>query len=133
MTFTVQSMLGNQALVSGTDSLGNTGKTVVDTSQWDELIARDNYSAAVEDFESAVAEFFAPLTEAAEAAAEASVPQSDPMEYVVLKEGVDHVAGQPDEVVALTRDSIILRLISEEQTDRLIWVDGFTLGILAVV
>ena len=42
------------------------------------------------------------------------------------------VEAQPAEIIQLTRDSIILRLIEEGETDRLVWVDESTLGILAV-
>lgn len=133
MTFQVQNMLGDQALVSGTDKLGNEGKTIVSTSQWDELKARSNFSAATEDFDAAVKEFFAPLTEAAEKAelALAGKPQ-DSAEYVVLKEATEGVEPEPAEIVALSKDSIILRLIEEGNTDRLMWVDATTLGVLAL-
>lgn len=133
MSFVVQNMLGDQALVSGTDHRGFDGKTIVSTTQWDELKARTNFSSAVEDFDAAVEEFFKPLTEAAEKAAKASAgkPQ-DSSEYVVLKEGTEGVKSEPAQIVALTKDSIILRLIEEGNTDRLVWVDGSTLGVLAV-
>lgn len=132
MTFHVQNMIGDQALVSGTDKLGNKGKTIVITHQWDELKARTNFSSAVEDFDAAVQAFFKPLTEAAEKAEQAMQrKQQDPTEYVVLTEGTEGVEAQPAEIIQLTRDSIILRLIEEGNTDRLVWVDESTLGILA--
>jgi hypothetical protein len=130
MSFTVQSMLGDQALVSGTDAFGKTGKTVVSTQQWDELKAKQNFSAAVEDFDAAVAEFFRPLTDAAEAVTDTQ-PTYDPAEYIVLTEEVEGVEAKEQEIVELTRDSIILRLIEEGTTDRLIWIDESTLGVLA--
>ena len=133
MSFIVQNMLGAQALVSGTDHLGNEGKTIVSTTQWDELKARTGFSVATEDFDAAVLEFFAPLTEAAKKlGASVERKKQDPTEYVVIKNGVEAVAGEPNEVVGLTRDSIILRLIEEGNTDRLVWVDESTLGVLAV-
>lgn len=132
MTFHVQNMIGGQALVSGTDYRGNEGKTVVNTIQWDELNARANFSKATEDFDAAVEQFFAPLTEAAEKAElTLNSQQQDPTEYVVLTEGTEGVEAQRAEIVQLTRDSIILRLIEEGETDRLVWVDESTLGILA--
>lgn len=132
MTFHVQNMIGGQALVSGTDKLGNEGKTVVSTTQWDELNARSNFSKATEDFNAAVEEFFAPLTEAAKKAErELNRQKQDPAEYVVLTEGTEGAEAKPAEIIQLTRDSIILRLIEEGDTDRLMWVDESTLGILA--
>lgn len=132
MTFHVQNMIGGQALVSGTDKLGNEGKTVVSTTQWDELNARSNFSKATEDFNAAVEEFFAPLTEAAKKAErELDRQKQDPAEYVVLTEGTEGAEAKPAEIIQLTRDSIILRLIEEGDTDRLMWVDESTLGILA--
>jgi hypothetical protein len=130
--FTIQTMLGGTALVSGTDKLGNEGKTIVSTTQWDELTGRDNFSQAEADFDAAVEEFFKPLTKAAKKAKKALArPSQDPAEYIVLKEEVKGQAHQPAEIVPLSRDSIILRLIEEGQTDRLVWVDESTLGVLA--
>lgn len=132
MTFTVQNMLGDQALVSGTDLRGNEGKTIVSTLQWDELRARKDFSSATEDFDRAVEEFFKPITEAAEKL-EATVAGKAPdsAAYVVLSEAVEGVSGQPAQVVQLTTDSIILRLIEEGNTDRLVWVTDSELGVLA--
>jgi hypothetical protein len=133
MSFTVQTMLGGTALVSGTDKLGNTGKCQVFTTQWDELNGRDNFSKATADFDAEVEKFFKPLEKAAKKLAKATArPSQDPAEYVVLKEEVKGQAHQPAQIVPLTRDSIILRLIEEGQTDRLVWVTESELGILAV-
>lgn len=133
MTFIVQIMLGATALVSGTDHLGNDGKTIVSTTQWDELKARKGFSAATEDFDAAVTAFFAPLAEASEkVAAELAPKPQDSAEYVVLKDSVEGVNPEPAEIISLSKDSIILRLIEENSTDRLIWVDESTLGVLAV-
>ena len=130
--FTVQTMLGGQALVSGTDKLGNTGQTVVSTVQWAELQGRDNFSKAQADFDAAVEKFFAPLDKAAKKIKkQLERPSQDPAEYIVLKEAVVGVESAPAEIVPLTQDSIVLRLIEEGNTDRLIWVDESTLGVLA--
>jgi hypothetical protein len=130
--FTVQTMLGGQALVSGTDKLGNEGKQIVSTIQWDELTGRDNFSKAQADFDAAVEKFFKPLDKAAKKIKkQLERPSQDPAEYIVLKEAVVGVQSSPAEIVPLSRDSIILRLIEEGDTDRLIWVDESTLGILA--
>jgi len=133
MTFTVQTMLGNEALVTGTDIHGKEGRTTVDTRQWNEINARSEFSKAEEDFNAAVEAFFKPITKAAKKAQKkmAAAEAQDPVSYVVLSEGVEPVEGEPAQIVELTRDSIILRLIDEGQTDRLMWVDENTLAILA--
>lgn len=132
MGFTVQTMLGNQALVSGTDSLGQSGKTVVSTEQWDDLKAQKNFSSAEADFDKAVEEFFKPLVEAADAMTKALSKPKDPAEYIVLTEATEGVEAEPAQIVSLTTDSIILRLIEEGNTDRLVWLSGDHLGVLAV-
>jgi hypothetical protein len=132
MSFTVQTMLGGTALVSGTDKLGNAGKCLVSTTQWDELTGRDNFSKAQADFDAEVEKFFAPLEKAAKKAKKAlERPAQDPAEYIVLTEAKKGRVATPAEVVSLTKDSIILRLIEEGTTDRLVWVDATTLGVLA--
>lgn len=133
MSFVVQQMLGDKALVSGTDHRGAEGKTIVSTTQWDELKARQNFSAAAEDFDAAVEAFFKPLTKAAKKVQKqlAQSREQDPAEYVVLREGTEGVQAEAPQIVGLTHDSIVLRLIEEGQTDRLVWVDESTLGILA--
>jgi hypothetical protein len=132
MTFIVQNMLGDEALVTGTDKLGNTGKMRVSTTQWDELKARENFSSAQADFDAEVEKFFKPLTKAAKKAEKAlNAKAPDAVSYIVLTEAVKEVSGQPAQVIALTKDSIILRLIEEGNTDRLVWVDEFNLGVLA--
>ena len=132
MSFIVQNMLGAQALVSGADHLGHEGKTIVSTTQWDELKARKGFSSATEDFDAAVLEFFAPLTQAAEKAKSALAPKpQDSAEYIVLKEETEGIHPEAAVIVSLSKDSIILRLIEEGTTDRLVWVDDTTLGVLA--
>ena len=130
--FTVQTMLGGTALVAGTDITGKSGQTIVSTVQWNELTGRDNFSKAQADFDREVEKFFAPLEKAAKKAKKAlERPSQDPSEYIVLKEAVKGRESQPAEVVALSKDSIILRLIEEGNTDRLVWIDESTLGVLA--
>jgi hypothetical protein len=133
MSFTVQNMLGNQALVTGVDTLGNEGKTVVDTTEWDKLKATMGFDASTEAFDAKVKDFFAPLIEASEEfeAAQKQQAAPDPLSFVVMNEGVEAVSGQPTELIELTRDSIILRAIEEGATDRLVWVDSSTLGVLS--
>jgi hypothetical protein len=133
MTFQVQYMVGDEALVTGTDVAGNSGRTTVSTTQWNELQARAGFTKATEDFDKAVEEFFKPLTKAAKKAQKkmAASQEQDPISYVVIDEGIEGVEAKPRQLVHLSRDSIILRLIEEGDTDRLVWVDDSTLAILA--
>jgi tRNA A37 threonylcarbamoyladenosine synthetase subunit TsaC/SUA5/YrdC len=130
MSFTVQQMLGSKALVSGTDVRGQAGSTVIDTTQWDELIARKEFNASVEAFDTAVEEFFKPLTDAADALKDRE-PKLDSAEFIVLDDPTEGVEAKPGTIVELTTDSIILRLIDAGQTDRIVWVSDTELGILA--
>lgn len=124
MTFNTINLTGNRVLVRGTDLTGATGEATLDASQWNELNARDDVSRAQQAFDDAVHEFFAPLTKAAEQAKRSLEVPEDSVSYVVLDEGSEGQARRPKQVVKLTRDSIVLRLIEEGNTDRLIWVNG---------
>lgn len=126
MSFSTTRLVNHRVLVTGTDTFDVSGKVVLDSSQWDEIKANTQYSEALDAFDAAVEEFFAPLVEAAEAAEKAApvaVPV-DPMSYVVLNEEVEGVQAQPAQLIHLHADSIVLRLIESGDTDRLVWVDG---------
>lgn len=124
MTFTSSRLVGNRVMVQGTDVLGTHGQTILDSTQWDEVNANQAFDTATEAFEAAVEEFFAPLTEAAEKANQALVKPDDPASYVVLREATTGVRPDAGEVIKLTRDSIVLRLIEQGDTARLVWVNG---------
>ena len=62
--------------------------------------------------------------------AQAGNPQ-DAAEYVVISEGVEGVKAEAKQIVQLSKDSMILRFIEDGNTDRLVWIDESTLGILA--
>lgn len=120
--FTTRNLTGERVLVKGTDIDGTTNKTVLDGSQWAALNARDDISQAEEQFAAAVEKFFKPLTDAAEAAAKAVETPGDSIGYVVVEEGSEGVPATPRQIVELTHDSIVLRLIEQGDTDRLLWV-----------
>lgn len=130
MSFQTQSLMNDRVLVHGTDVFGTTNKTIVDAGQWNELTARSDLDRAQQVFDDAVNEMFAPLLEAAEKANKIMERTTDSVSYVVLDEGSEGEAARPRTVVPLTNDSIILRLIEEGNTDRLMWV-GDNLEILA--
>lgn len=117
MTFTTTNLVNDQVLVAD-------GKKseVLDGSQWAALKARQAHGQAHETFDAAVEAFFAPITEAAEALEATSFTEVDPITVVVLDEGEVGTPSRHAVVEQLTRDSIILRLIEEGETKRLVWV-----------
>lgn len=121
--FTTLELVNDQTLVIGEDIKGVTGQQVVDSSQWAEIKAHAQLDQANEEFNQAVEEFFAPLNAAADKAQAATSRPQDPSSYIVLHEGVEGAQEQPAHVVALSKGSVILRLIEEGQHNRLIWVN----------
>lgn len=128
--FTTTRLVNNRVMVAGEDARGNKGQMTVDSTEWDEVCADQAFSRATADFDAAVESFFAPLTEAAEKVASTYAKPVDPAGYVVLAEGVEGQPAQPEQLVKLSTDSIILRLIDEDQTDRLVWVSEDQLDVL---
>lgn len=122
--FTTTVLTGQRVLVEGTDVRGNEGSTVVSSAEWDDVNAHVEYDQAVESFDDAVKEFFAPVLTAAEALeGKLGKTPDDPSSYVVVHEKVEATPGHPGQIVRLSRDSVVLRLIAEGQTDRLVWVN----------
>ena len=132
MSFTTTALVGNRVLVTGTDFLGTEGKAVLDSSQWVAVNARKQHNVASKEFDTAVEEFFAPLTQAADKAHAATQgPVEDPITYVVIDDAVEGVQGKPAHVEKLTRDSVILRILeTDADCTRLAWV-GDQLEVLA--
>ena len=132
MTFTTQRLVGSRVLVGGSDVFGNTGQVILDSTQWDDINADKAYDQATEAFDSAVEAFFAPLTEAAEKlGATAKGRPVDPATYVVLREAVEGQAAQPEQLIKLSHDSVVLRLVEQNAgTSRLIWVGDDHLEVL---
>ena len=131
--FTTLNLSGERVLIKGTDSQGTDGQTVVFATEWNEVKRRTQHSEAHEDFDRAVEEFFAPLTQAAEALDLAFNQQSrDPISFVVLDEGEAASPGRTEVVIKLSHDSVVLRLLESGDTDRLVWV-GDTLEVLEVL
>jgi len=123
--FNVTTLSGHRALVRGTDNHGTNDETILDTAQWDEIKAHFAGDSAMEDFDSAVEDFFAPLMEAKEAyEAAVKAAESDPLAELVVHEPVEPTAGHAGLSYTLTKDSQVLRLIDEGKYDRLLWVKG---------
>lgn len=115
---------GGRVLVRGTDVLGNQGQQVLHSSEWSYLQSHAKAHEAQDDFDRATKEFFAPLTAAAEQLQEALTPKQDDLFCYTLHDAVEGREGREAEVVLLSQDSAILRLLSTSaQPDRLIWVN----------
>lgn len=129
-TFNTQALAGQRVLVTGdTDEQ----RTILDATEWNEVKHLLAHTVADDVFNAAVEEFFAPLVEVAEAAAQglqATLPKPDEAFTIVLDEGAAGTEAVEPVVINLGRDAAILRMIEEGQTDRLIWV-GDTIEILA--
>jgi hypothetical protein len=110
--------------VKGTDIDGVHGETVLDASQWLELKARKDVQSAGAEFDAAVEAFYAPLIAAAEKVGKSLDKPTDSLAHVVLDEGAEATPGRAPIVVNLSKDSMVLRLLEDGNTDRLIWVDG---------
>jgi hypothetical protein len=121
--FTITRLVGDRAVVAGTDTFGSEGKCIVSTTQWDEVNANTAYKQAEADFTSAVEEFFAPITAAHEAMHRKVERPEDSASYIVLDEGTEGTPAKPRHLIKLSRDSVILRLVEQGDTSRLVWVD----------
>lgn len=130
MSFTTTKLVDERVLVRGTDVFGTDGKTVLDSSQWSEVNSRKEFSQATDEFDAAVQAFFAPLTKAAEKVNKKMEKQPDAVSYVVLSEEQVGVEAKPGQLIKLTKDSIILRILESGDTDRLAWV-GDDLEVMA--
>lgn len=116
---------GNRVLVSGTDSLGVEGQTVVDSTEWDDVKGHEAFHLAEADFAATFEEFFAPIMAAAEAMGKAvEKPERDAINYIVYKDEVEGVAPEPARIQKLSHDSVILRVIEAGDFGRLVWVKG---------
>ena len=76
---------------------------------------------AEKDYDQKVRDFFAPLTDAADALEDAARPTIDPAFIYIVEEGEESVEGKPATIIELDEDTVILRLIEQGKVDRLQW------------
>ena len=126
-TFTYTNLAGDRALVTD----GGKRSTVLDVTDWNEALRRSALADATEEFNAEVEEFYSVLTAAAEKVNAVQTKAIDPNQFVVIDEGVEGEAHVCAEVIDLSYDSQIARLISEGNTDRLVWVGNDQIEILA--
>lgn len=123
-TFNTTELTQNRVLVEGTDRFGVNDRKVLDATEYNELFAADQHSAAHEAFDAAVREFYAPLTAAVEEFEAAHTAEDDDLFEITVQEEVAPTLGQPEIRRRLGRDTVILRLIEQGEEDRLIWIKG---------
>ena len=124
MSFTTINLANDQVLVEGTDIRGNSGSVVLDGTEWNAMQERNRINGAFEKFDESVEAFFAPLVEAAKQVDAARKVTIDPLLYVVEQEEVQPQEGKAERLVRLGADTVVLRAIALDKTDRLIWVNG---------
>ena len=79
-------------------------------------------ASALVEIDNEIDEFFKPLNDAAAKIRKLDQPAGDPDRTVVLVPEVEHVNGAREQVLILSEDSTILRLIFEGRLDKLAWV-----------
>ena len=123
-SFKTTRLANHRVLVDGTDAFGFSGRTVLDSTQWDGIKAELTKSTVEDQFNAAVEEFYAPLLEKIDAiVADAQKSVVDDAYVLTVGETVDAVEAVEPTVYRLSQDSAILRLIEEGRSDRLVWVN----------
>lgn len=129
-SFVITALAGDRTLVTGYDATGVLHNTILFSEEFNALAARDEESKAVNEFDATVAEFFSPLTDAADRAFAASTPVIDSAFFIVeQEEELGHTAKR-EVLHRLHRDTVVLRFIASGDTSRLLWL-GDTIEILA--
>lgn len=129
-TFHTTALAGNRVLISGKDVAGDNRQVIVDSSEYDSFKLRDHQLDAGKEYDAAVAAFFAPLTDAAEKVQAARTITADPAFFTVIQEAQTAVHAQREVVHTFAKDTVVLRLIEQGNTERLIWV-GDDIEVLA--
>ena len=123
--FNLTRLANSRALVQGTDP----GESqILSTEEWDAVDQHLLQHVAADAFDAAATEFFKPLTDAVvdklnQLQAE-SLPASNPLETLVLREATEAVESDEGEIIFLGHDAQVLRAIATDQTELLIWVNG---------
>lgn len=129
-TFNTTELANDRVLVTGEDAQGYPSKKILDAKEFNALKLRDAQAGAVEEFDASVEAFFAPLTEAAERVQAAQKITLDPAFFITIQEGEAGTAAKQEILHQLGQDTVVLRLIEQGNTARLIWV-GDDIEILA--
>lgn len=128
MSFTVTYLAGDRALVQE-----DTHQIILDAEEYLAMKLRQEKTGLIAQYDQSVADFFKPLTDMADKikSVEEQENRIDPDFHFVLAEGTEGEEPVRREVYRLEKDTVILRLIEEGRTERLIWI-GDQLEILAL-
>ena len=128
MSFTVTYLAGDRALVQE-----DTHQIILDAEEYLAMKLRQEKTGLIAQYDQSVADFFKPLTDMADKikSVEEQENRIDPDFHFVLAEGTENEEPVRREVYRLGKDTVILRLIEEGRTERLIWI-GDQLEILAL-
>ena len=122
--FNLTRLANSRALVQGTDP----GESqILSTEEWDAVDQHLMQHVAAKTFDKAATDFFKPLTDAVDKLNQLqaeSLPASNPLETLVLREATEAVEGDEGETIFLGHDAQVLRAIATDQTELLIWVNG---------
>ena len=120
--FKTTKLAGHRVLVQGSEK---DQTCILDSSEWDEVLATLTATVAAEAYDSAIERFFAPITRAADkldAALAKAMGPVDSRSQIVINPGVEAVEAVESEIIELGRDATILRMIESDHTEQLIWV-----------
>ena len=120
--FQTTKLAGHRVLV--TDGVAGGNSAILDSTQWDHYNLDKKGAEAEAMYDAAVKEFYAPLIAATEAVEATFAPKIDSAFYIVEAEATEGVMAVPAQLVELTYESAILRMIDSGDTGRLIWVNG---------
>ena len=122
--FNLTRLANSRALVQGTDP----GESqILSTEEWDAVDQHLLQHVAAKTFDAAATDFFKPLTDAVDKLNQLqveSLPASNPLETLVLREATEAVESDEGEIIFLGHDAQVLRAIATGQTELLIWVNG---------
>ena len=128
MSFTITYLAGDRALVQE-----DTHQIILDAEEYLAMKLHQEKTGLIAQYDQSVADFFKPLTDMADKikSVEEQENRIDPDFLFVLAEGTEGEEPIRREVYRLEKSTVILRLIEEGRTERLIWI-GDQLEILAL-
>ena len=125
--FITTRLAGDRMLVTN----GNKKQAILATDQWDYIKSLTQTNEAQADFDQAVKDFFAPLTEAIDKVEAAKAPKVDETYVVVVGEEVAGTPGKQARAYHLTHDAAVLRILESGDHSRLVWVGNDAIEIVA--
>lgn len=121
-TFDITELAGNRVLVIGKDHADVQHQAILDGTEWNQAKVHDRQQSAAEDFDAAVEAFYAPIVAAIDRLETASQVEEDPAFFIVTQEAQPGAPAQDERRHYLSHDTVVLRLIEQGNTNRLIWV-----------